>query len=82
MKTKIGKITHYYDKIGVAVVKLTKAIKIGDELKISGHDREFIQIVKSIQFEHNPLEKAKAGASIGLKIDQPVREHDEIYKIT
>ena len=76
---KIGKVTHYYDKIGVAIVKLSKSLKVDDRIKISGHDKEFTQTVASIQYEHKQLDKAKKGESIGLKVDQPVRENDEVY---
>jgi putative protease len=81
MDQKIGKVTHYYNKIGVAVVELKKPLNVGDKIKISGHDKEFTQDVVSMQMEHQMLEKAKAKASIGLKVDQPVRENDEVFKV-
>ncbi len=79
--TKIGKITHYYDKIGVAVLELAKPLAVGDKIKISGHDKEFIQEIVSMQIEHQDIKKAKKGDSIGLKIDQPVKENDVVYKV-
>ncbi len=82
MQVKVGVITHYYNKIGVAVVKLIKALKTGDSIKISGHDKEFNQIVKSMQIEHKELKTGKAKTEIGMKVDQPVREKDIIYKIS
>jgi len=81
MDKKIGKITHYYNKIGVAVVKLIKPLFVGDKIKISGHDQEFEQEVKSIQKDHLAVQKAKAGDEIGLKVDKPVKENDEIYEV-
>lgn len=81
MDVKIGKISHYYNKIGVAVVDLKKPLKVGDKIKISGHDKEFTQEVVSMQIEYQQIEKAKKGDSIGLKVDQPVKENDEVYKI-
>lgn len=82
MDIKIGKITHYYDKIEVAVLELVKPLAVGDKIKISGHDKEFIQEVVSMQIEHAEVKKAKKGVSIGLKVDQPVRENDVVYKVT
>lgn len=76
---KAGKIIHYYDKIGVAVVDVFKAINVGDTIKISGHDNEFTQAVASMQMEHEKLETAKKGQSVGLKVDQPVKEGDELF---
>ncbi len=82
MQVKAGVITHYYNKIGVAVVKLVKSLKIGDKIKISGHDKEFIETVKSMQTEHKELKTAKAKSEIGMKVDQPVHEKDIVYKIS
>lgn len=81
MDTKVGKIVHYYDKIGVAVLELDKTISVGDKIKISGHDKEFIQEVVSVQVEHQSIKKAKKGDSVGLKVDQPVKENDQVYKV-
>lgn len=79
---KIGKVTHYYDKIGVAVVDLEDNLTVGATIKISGHDNEFTQTVSSIQIEHQELNAGKKGQTIGLKIDQPVKEGDQIFLIT
>ena len=79
---KVGNITHYYDKIGVAVVDILGTIKVGDKIKISGHENEFEQTVESMQVEHENVEKAKKGQTIGLKIDQPVKKGDEIFKLS
>ena len=76
---KVGKVIHYYDKISVAVVEVLKLIKVGDELKISGHDNEFTQTVVSMQMEHEILQTAKKGQSVGLKVDQAVKEGDELF---
>lgn len=80
MNIKIGKVTHHYNKIGVAIIKLSKSLGVGDKIKISGHDKEFIQEVTSIQIEHQQIKKAKANDIIGLKVDQEVKENDEVYK--
>lgn len=79
---KVGKITHYYNKIGVAVVKVSSSIMLGDKIKIVGHDNEASQIVKSMQIEGKAIEKAAPGDSIGLKVDGEVKDNDEVYKIT
>jgi putative protease len=69
----VGKITHYYDKIGVAVVELDKALKVGNTIKIVKGDTEFTQAVDSMQIDRKEVKSAKKGDSIGLKIDQPIR---------
>jgi putative protease len=79
--TKVGTVTHYYDKIGVAVVNVLAPIKVGDKIKISGHDKEFEQEVSSMQVEHQNIEQAKKGDDVGMKVDQPVKDGDEVYKV-
>jgi len=76
----VGKITHFYDKIGVAVVKVLTPIKVGDSIKVSGHDKEFSQKVDSMQIEHEQIQTAKKGQGIGLKVNQPVKEGDLVFK--
>jgi len=79
--TLVGKITHYFDKIGVAVVEVLAPIKVGDQIKISGHGNEFNQEVTSMQIEHQQIQEAQRGQTVGMKIDQPVKEGDEVYKV-
>jgi len=80
-KKLVGKITHYYGKIGVAVVELEDELKLGDEISIEGRTTNFRQKVESMQIEHKPIEVARAGDSIGLKVIEKVREGDKVYKI-
>jgi len=80
-KTPVGTITHYYDKIGVAIVELTDKLKVGDTIAIEGKTTNFTQKVESIQIEHINVEEAGSGESIGLKVDQKVREGDKVYKV-
>lgn len=77
----IGKVSHYFDKIGVAALKLTSPLSVGDTVKISGHGSQFSQTVASMQIEHQQVEKAKAGDDVAIKVDQPVKEGDEVTKI-
>lgn len=78
----IGKITHFYGKIGVAVVRLSGSIKKGDRIKIKGKGIEFEQVAESMQIEHKEINEAKASQEIGLKLIQPAKEGCEVYKIT
>lgn len=76
-----GKIIHYYDKIGVAVVEVKKPLKVGEEIKISGHDQEFTQKIESMQIEHEKIQAAEKGQTVGFKVDQHVKENDLIFKV-
>ena len=77
----IGKITHYFGNIGVAVIELTDSLKIGDTIRIVGGETDFEQAVDSMEVEHQKVEKAKKGDGIGLKVSQKVREGYKVYKI-
>ena len=77
----IGKITHYFGNIGVAVIELTDSLKIGDTIRIVGGETDFEQVVDSMEVEHQKVEKAKKGDGIGLKISQKVREGYKVYKV-
>ena len=79
---KLGKVTHYYDKIGVAVVHLDNPISVGDNVVLIKDGEEiFRQTIDSIQIEHEKRESAERGEIIGLKIEEPVKEGTEIFKV-
>lgn len=83
MEEEIGKITHYFSKINVGVLELSKEIlKIGDTIHIKGHTTDFYQKVESMQVEHAPVESAKPGEPVGIKMESPVRENDRVFKVT
>jgi hypothetical protein len=39
MDIRVGKVTHYYDHISVAVLELTGELKVGDTIHILAHHR-------------------------------------------
>ncbi len=81
-KKEIGKIAHYFSKIGVAVIDLTDELKVGDKISIEGPTTNLQQTVSSMQIEHENVESATAGQSVGIKTDDRVRENDIVYKIS
>lgn len=70
----VGSVTHYYDKIGVAIVKLEKAVKVGDRLKFVKDGDTFEQIVASMHVDRSPIEEGKPGQEVGIKVDQKVKD--------
>ncbi len=79
--TKIGKIVHYFDKIGVAVLKVEKgSVKTGDEILIGKEEIGFVQKVASMQLEHKQVEVAKSGDEVGLKVDKEVKKDTFVFK--
>jgi len=77
----IGKVTHYFGNIGVVVIELEDSLNTGDTIRIVGGETDFTQSVGSMQIEHEQIDKAKAGDSIGLKVDQKVHEGYKVYKL-
>ena len=77
---EVGKITHFFSKINVAVVELTAPLSVGDKIRIQGPTTDFEQTVQSMQIEHENVEAAKKGQSIGLRVNERVRENDTVYK--
>ncbi|MEW5902385.1 MAG: hypothetical protein AB1715_13050 [Acidobacteriota bacterium] len=83
MEEEIGRITHYYSRIGVGVVELTKGdLKVGETIHIKGHTTDLYQKVDSMQVEHAAVQSAAKGESIGLHVESQVREHDIVFKVT
>lgn len=79
---KAGRVTHYYDKIGVAVIELDTDLNVGDKVKFTrGGEDLFEQKVDSIQVEHEKKDSAKKGDVIGLKTEGEVKEGAELYKV-
>ncbi|MFH1346682.1 MAG: hypothetical protein ABIH10_00325 [Spirochaetota bacterium] len=80
-KKPIGEVTHYYDKIGVAVVKFSKAVEVGDEIQFKGTHTDFNQKINSMQYDHKSIEKAKKGEEVGMKVEDKVKEGDKVFGV-
>ena len=80
-KKLVGKVTHYFTKIGVGVVELSDEVRVGDSISIEGATTNLQQTIESMEIEHEKVEVARAGQSIGLRTNQRVREGDLVYKL-
>lgn len=78
---RVGTVTHYFDHLSVAVLALTESVRIGDTLHFLGHSTDFKQEVTSLQIEHQPVDEAKPGAEVAIKVTQRVHPNDSIFKI-
>lgn len=81
MEKRIGTVTHYYTRLSVAVLNLTDEIRQGDEIHIKGHITDLVMSVASLEVDHRKIESAGTGMEVALKVDDHVREGDEIYKV-
>ncbi|NCQ02673.1 hypothetical protein GW816_01290 [Candidatus Wolfebacteria bacterium] len=76
----IGKVTHYYGGIGVAIVKFNREVKVGERVHFKGPHTDFTQQLSSMQYNYQDIESAKKGQEVGIKVEQKVREGDEVYE--
>ncbi len=77
----IGKVTHYYNKISVAIIELVSEIEVGEMVRFLGKKTDFSQRIESLQKNHQNILKAEKGEVVGVKVEQEVEEGDEVYKI-
>ncbi len=81
-KKKVGHIIHYYNKIGVGIIKLADGeLAVGDEISIEGSHTKIKQKVNSMQYMHKAVNLARKGQEVGLKVSDRVRKRDAVYKI-
>lgn len=79
---KVGVITDYFAKIGVAGIRLADGeLQVGDRIRIRGHTTDFTQTVDSLQIEHRAVQRAERGSEVALKVSERVRRHDEIFRV-
>lgn len=77
---ELGKVTHWYDKISVAVVKLAGALKKGDRVKFKKGEEEFEATVDSLQIDRVDVNGGKKGDEIAMKLPQKASEGASVYK--
>lgn len=80
-KRLVGEISHFFDKISVGVIEVKDTIKAGDKISIEGPQTNFTQTVASMQIEHDKIDSAKKGQSVGMKVAKEVRKKDLVYKL-
>jgi putative protease len=78
----VGKVIHFFSNIGVAVIKLSDKLAVGDTIRIiGGENTDFNQLVESMEVERKKITAAKKGDEVGLKVSEKVREGYQVYKV-
>jgi putative protease len=80
-KVKVGDVFTFFQKVGVAGIRLTDKLKVGDSISIEGATTNIRQKVDSIQIDRNPLQEASSGQEVGISVSGKVRPHDVVYRI-
>ncbi len=80
-KELVGKITHYFPRARVAVVKVLADLKVGDKISIEWRGQSVEQVIESMQVKHENIETAKAGIEIGLKVEGDIKEGSEVFRV-
>jgi putative protease len=78
---RIGEVTHYFNKINVAVIQLEKPLQKGDRLHFLGAHTDFPQVIDSIQVEHEDVDEVAKGGEAAVKVDKRVRRGDSVFRL-
>ena len=81
MEVEIGRVTHYYNHLNVAVLSLADSLKLGDKIHILGHVTDLTERVASMQVNHHAVVWVKPGDDVAIAVNEPVREHDIVYRV-
>ena len=81
-EVELGKVTHYFGKIGVAAIEITQdVLSLDDTVRIKGHTSDFLQKIESMQIDGQTVEEATVGQNVAFKVNEHAREHDVVYKV-
>ena len=81
MEVEIGRVTHYYNDIGVAVLMLKRMLKVGDQIHIRGQVMDFTQLVTSLEINHASVLWAQPGDDVAMAVIEPVHANDKLYRV-
>ena len=78
---QVGKVTHYFSKIGVAIIEVTNgSVKVGDAIHIKGRTTDFWQRVDSMQIDYENVQIAEPGQNVGVKAERHTSQNDLVFK--
>ena len=82
-EVEVGQVNKYFDKIGVGMIQVTQGeLAVGDTIHIKGNTTDITAAINSMQVNRQPVQTAKPGAEVGIKLDTKVRQNDKVYKVT
>ena len=82
-EVEVGVVQHFFDKVSVGAIEMTDGeLAVGDTIRIKGHTTDFTTTIHSMQIDREIVDKVQKGDSVGIKLDEKVRIHDKVYKVT
>jgi putative protease len=80
---RIGVVTHYYGHVDAAIIQIESGeVRVGDTIHIRGHTTDFYQRIEHIELDHQTVEAARAGQTVGIQVSQRVREGDAVIRVS
>lgn len=77
---EVGRVVHYYNKLGVAVLDLDVPIHKGDTLHFAGRATDFSQPLESMEINHKQVDDAFVNDDVAVQVNGRVRTGDRVYK--
>ena len=79
---QVAVIVKFFAKPSVAALEVTSgSITKGDLLRYKGHTTDFTEEITSMEVDNQPVDEAKVGDLVGVKVKERVRENDKVYKV-
>ena len=78
---RVGTVTHYFRQVNVGAVALEEVVELGDVLHFRGHTTDFRQSITSMEVDHESVEVAGPGDEVAIRVEERVREGDEVYRV-
>lgn len=81
-KEYLGKVTHFYPKINVVLVRLVRDVKTGDKIVFISKKQGFKEIeIKELERDKKKIKKGKKGDEIGIKVPFRLNKNTEVYTL-
>lgn len=76
---EIGIVSGYFAHVGVAAIKLSGKLKVGERVHIRGHTTDLEEEVDRIEINNKEVSEAKKGDHVGIKVAEKVRPNDKVF---
>ncbi|MDD4358425.1 MAG: U32 family peptidase [Candidatus Pacebacteria bacterium] len=79
-KVLVGHVTHYYPRIGVALINLKhRGLSANQDIQIEGEKTFIEQKTESMEMSGKEIKRAKKGEEIGIKVKEKVYNNDNVF---